>query len=170
MAKRIAVYAGSFDPFTSGHHNIIDRAGSAFDHLHIAMGVNSSKKTLFTIEERIDMIHHECGHLIRTRDITVTHFEGLLVDYCKKVNASVILRGLRAVMDFEYEMGIAFANKTQAPDVETVFLPTDPVYSFVSSSVVKEIASHGGNVRAFCSPYVEQRLWAKFDRSKKSDG
>jgi pantetheine-phosphate adenylyltransferase len=162
--SKIAVYAGTFDPITSGHTNIIERAVNIFDHLIIAIGNNAPKSVLFGIPERIDMIQRVCEPF-SAKEIEVTSFDGLLIEFCRKRKAKVIVRGLRAAMDFEYELTIALANKTQAPEIETVFLPTKPEYSFVSSSVVKEIASHGGNVRHFCTPYVEQRLWDKL-RSK----
>ena len=164
VSPRIAVYAGSFDPLTSGHENIIRRAVKLCDKLIIAVGHNSTKKMLFSKEERIDMVQRVCGPLISAWEVEVTSFDGLLVSFCQSRGAHLIVRGLRAPMDFEYEMVIALANKTQAPDVETIFLPTEAEFSFTSSSVVKEIASHGGNVRQFCSPYVEQQLWAKFGR------
>jgi pantetheine-phosphate adenylyltransferase len=167
--NKIAVYAGSFDPITTGHENIIHRAVPLFDKFIIAIGRNASKKgVLFDIQERIDLIKHACGPLISAREIEVTSFDGLLVNFCRDRGANIIVRGLRAAMDFEYELTIALANKTQASDIETVFLPAEPNVSFVSSSIIKEIASHGGNVRAFCSPYVEQKLWAKFGYGGKS--
>lgn len=158
-----AVYAGSFDPITLGHQNIIHRAVGLFDKLIIAIGVNSSKKPLFSNEERMALISRACGPLISAREIEVATFDGLLVNFCLKRNARVIVRGLRAASDFEYELGIAQANKTQQPDIETVFLNTDPNYSFVASSIVKEIARYGGNVRAFVAPEVEHALWKKFE-------
>ena len=151
VSPRIAVYAGSFDPLTSGHENIIRRAVKLCDKLIIAVGHNSTKKMLFSKEERIDMVQRVCGPLISAWEVEVTSFDGLLVSFCQSRGAHLIVRGLRAPMDFEYEM-------------VTIFLPTEAEFSFTSSSVVKEIASHGGNVRQFCSPYVEQQLWAKFGR------
>lgn len=161
--KTTAVYAGSFDPITLGHQNIIHRVAGLFDHLIIAIGVNSSKKPLFTQDERVAMIKKTLGPLISAREIQVETFEGLLVDYCSSKNAQVIVRGLRAASDFEYELGIAQANKTQQTGIETIFLNTDPNYSFVASSIVKEIARYGGNVRAFVAPEVEHALWKKFE-------
>jgi len=170
MSTRIAVYAGSFDPITLGHQNVIRRALCVFDLVHVAIGVNSSKKPLFTTEERIDLIKRAIGPLISAREIVVESFEGLLVNYCMRIGACAIVRGLRAASDFEYELGIAQANKTQQTDIETVFLATEPNYSFVASSVVKEIAKHGGNVRDFVSPEVEHALWRKFDAKPASGG
>jgi pantetheine-phosphate adenylyltransferase len=165
--KHIAVYAGSFDPITLGHANIIHRAAGIFEKLHVAIGVNSSKKPLFETEERLDLIKRSLGPLISSREIVVESFEGLLVNHCVKIGADVIVRGLRAASDFDYELGIAQANKTQQPSIETVFLNTDPNYSFVASSIVREIARYGGNVRAFVAPEVEHALWKKFDVPKK---
>ena len=159
----IAVYAGSFDPVTLGHWSIMQRAAGLFDKLIVAIGVNSSKKVLFSTEERLSLIRRACGPLISARSIEVESFEGLLVDYCVKKGARVIVRGLRAASDYDYELGIAQANKTQQPDIETVFFSTEPKYSFVASSTVKEIARYGGNVREFVSPEVEHALWKKFE-------
>lgn len=138
-----AVYAGSFDPVTKGHLDLIQRAAQAFDHLIVAVGINSAKKPLFTTEEKIRLI--EVGILrsgFGEPNIVVTSFEGLLVDFCKQEKATVIIRGLRAVTDFEFEMGIAHANRNMDPGIDTFFIPTQPKYSFVSSSTVREIAKH----------------------------
>lgn len=162
----VAVYAGSFDPFTIGHANIVERASSLFPNLIIAIGVNSAKKPLFSFEEREAIILKAIDqrHVLQMRHILVRQFEGLLINFCKKVGARVLIRGLRAATDFDYELGIAQANATQDRDVQTIFLATEPEYSFVSSSTVKEIAKHGGNVRDFVDPAVEMRIYEKFGR------
>lgn len=156
---RTAVYAGSFDPLTFGHEDMINRAAKMYDTLYIALGVNSSKKPLFTDKERIEMIQDATERL---KNVKIVQFDGLLVTFVRSVKSTVLVRGLRAVTDFEYELGLAHANATQELDIETVFLPTRPEYSFIASSVVKEIARHGGNVRRYVNPHVEHLLREKF--------
>lgn len=157
----IGVYAGTFDPPTIGHEDLIKRSLGFCDKVVVGIGLNSSKAPIFTVEERIDMLRRLVdGHA----KIEVLAFDGLLVDFVRKLGGSIIIRGLRAVMDFEYELGIAHANADQAPTVETIFLATKPQFSFVSSSVVREIAKHGGSVRTYVSPLVEEALRTKFAR------
>lgn len=153
----VAVYAGSFDPLTLGHTNLILRASKAFDKLIVGVGVNSSKKYLFSQEERVRLLRTSVPDTVK-----VIPFEGLLVKFCKEVDATVIVRGLRAVTDFEQELGIAHANADQDPDIDTFFLPTQPTFSFVSSTVVREIAKHGGKVDHYVNSYVEKALLEKF--------
>jgi pantetheine-phosphate adenylyltransferase len=159
-----AVYAGSFDPVTKGHANVIRRALSMFFKVYAAVGKNTSKKCLFDENERIGFIENEFTDDELNVGLYVATFDGLLVDFCKKVGAKVIVRGLRAVTDFEYELGMAHANHSQVADIETVFLPTLPEYSFVSSSTVKELARWGGDVSQFVSPTVAAALKGKFPR------
>jgi pantetheine-phosphate adenylyltransferase len=154
----VAVYAGTFDPPTIGHEDLIKRALGFCEKLIIGIGVNSTKTPIFTVEERVEMLQK----LADNPRVEVVAFQGLLVDFVRKSGGSMIIRGLRAVMDFEYEMGIAHANADQAPTVETVFLATKPQYSFISSSVVREVAKYGGSVRHYVSPLVEEALRAKF--------
>jgi len=155
----IAVYPGSFDPFTYGHLDIISRAAVIFDKVIVAVSVNSGKSPLFTIEERVAMIGRECENLA---NVEVGFFRGLLVDYAREKEADVIVRGLRAVSDFEYEFQMALTNRNLNPDLETIFLVAQPMYSFLSSSVVKEIASLGGDVVGFVSKGVAEQLYAKY--------
>jgi pantetheine-phosphate adenylyltransferase len=138
-----AVYAGSFDPITLGHLDLIIRAASSFETLVVAIGVNADKNPLFTTKERLRLIE-ECIYekYGDANKIQVTWFDGLLVDFCNNIGATVVIRGLRAVTDFEAELGIAHANRTLAPEVDTFFLPTKPQFSFVSSSTVKALAKH----------------------------
>jgi pantetheine-phosphate adenylyltransferase len=159
-----AVYAGSFDPVTFGHLDIIHRAQQAFEKVVVGIGVNSAKKTLFTTEERTTMLVEAMreNRLLDFRGIEVKPFEGLLVNFCQNIGATVIIRGLRAVTDFEYEIGIAHANASQAPNVLTFFLPTTPKYSFVSSSVVRELAKYNGFLDQYVPKNVEKALKAKF--------
>jgi pantetheine-phosphate adenylyltransferase len=151
-----AVYAGTFDPITRGHVDIAKKAHAMFDTLILAVGDNPAKKTLFTRDERMQLIRHVLpGANLMT-------FDGLLAKFCEDGNVDVIVRGLRALTDFEYELSMAHANRTLAPWVETVFIPTAPELSFVSSSAVKEIAKHGGDTLAFVHPAVCDALAAKF--------
>lgn len=158
----IAIYAGSFDPVTLGHLDVINRAAKCFDTLVIGIGVNSAKKTLFTSDERAEMLLTACQTLYPDVHAEVARFDGLLVNFCQKLGAKVIIRGLRAVTDFEYELGIAHANSSQAPEVFTFFLPTKPEFSFVSSSVVRELAKHGGKLDHYVPKNVGAALREKF--------
>ncbi|EIJ81616.1 phosphopantetheine adenylyltransferase [Bacillus methanolicus PB1] len=155
----IAVCPGSFDPITYGHMDIITRGAKVFDELYVVVLNNASKTPLFTIEERI--------HLIKevTKDIAnvkVDFYQGLLVDYAKSVNANAIIRGLRAVSDFEYEMQITSMNRILNENIETIFMMTKNQYSFLSSSIVKEVAKYGGNISELVPPIVENALKEKF--------
>lgn len=156
---RVAVYPGSFDPVTNGHLDIIARAAKIFDRVIVAIFINKSKVPLFTINERKRMLEN-C--LEGMENVTVDSFEGLLVDYMKNMNAQVIVRGLRAVSDFEYEFQASAMNKKLADDLETIFMMTSGKYAYLSSSIVKEVASFGGCVRDLVPEYVEKCLREKF--------
>lgn len=143
---RIAVYAGSFDPITEGHLDLVRRAVTLFDEVVLAVGHNPKKKTCLTLDERLDVLREVTRDLPTVR---VDHFDGLLVDYCRRVEAVAILRGLRAVTDFEFEFQIGLANMDMAPEVQTVFLLSEPRNIFVASSLVREIATHGGDVSRY---------------------
>lgn len=138
-----AVFAGSFDPITLGHLDIIERGRALFDEVVVACGHNVAKRTMFSLEERLDIVRACVAHL---DGVSVTPFEGLLVDHCRRVGAQVILRGLRPMGDFEFEQRIALANRDMAPGVDTVFLLSRPEHGFIASSLIKEIASFGGAV------------------------
>ena len=130
---KIAIYPGSFDPFTNGHENIIERSVKVFDQIIVAVAHNTSKKTIFTVEERVEILNE----VFRDRDdVKVDYFEGLLVEYIKKMGTNVVLRGMRTVSDFEFEMQMALANKTLSSELETVFMVTDSEFSHISSSVI----------------------------------
>jgi pantetheine-phosphate adenylyltransferase len=144
--RRIAVYAGSFDPVTNGHVDILSRGAPLFDEVVLAVGHNPAKRGLLTLEQRLDILRAVAAPLPNVR---VDVFEGLLVDYCRRIGAMAILRGLRTVTDFEFEFKIGLANRDMAPQVETVFLFTDPNLLFVSSSLVREIAGYGGDVSRY---------------------
>jgi pantetheine-phosphate adenylyltransferase len=151
--KRI-VCPGSFDPITFGHLDIIERASSIFDEVVIAVMVNKTKQTLFTVEERIEMTKEVTA---KFPNVKVGSWSGLLVDYCKKNDISIIVKGLRAVTDFDYELQMSQIN-LQLQGVETLFLSTAPAHSFLSSSLVKEIASHGGDVSSYIPAVLLERL------------
>jgi pantetheine-phosphate adenylyltransferase len=151
--KRV-VCPGSFDPITFGHLDIIERASSIFDEVVIAVMVNKTKQTLFTVEERMEMTKEVTG---KFPNVKVDSWSGLLVDYCKKNDISIIVKGLRAVTDFDYELQMSQIN-LQLQGVETLFLSTAPAHSFLSSSLVKEIASHGGDVSSYIPALLLERL------------
>lgn len=156
--KRIAVYPGSFDPFTNGHLNIINRAMRVFDEIIVSVAHNVSKKTIFTIEERVDLIRE----IFRDNpQITVDSFHGLLVEYAKQKGTNILLRGMRSVSDFEYELQMAISNKTLNPDLETVFMVTDSQYTHISSSLIKEIVTLGGSAKHLVPEIVEHKLVEK---------
>ena len=155
----IAVYPGSFDPVTLGHLDIIERSAKVFDKLVIAVLINSKKKPLFSTDEKVDMIRKCTKHL---KNVEVTSFSGLLVDFAKEQNADVSVRVLRAITDFEYELQIAQTNRQLNRDLDTMFFTTSMEYSYVSSTIVKEIASYGGDVSSMVTPHVEECLRKKF--------
>lgn len=165
MNGKSAIYPGTFDPITNGHLSIIDRALTIFDKLIIAILNNPQKEPLFTIEERIDMIRKSLnGH----RNVEVDTFDGLLVDYAVEKNANVILRGLRALSDFEYEFQMALMNRKLNRDVQSIFLMTDYKWFYISSTIIKEAASLGGNTSGLVPEIVDKRLKEKFNFAKNT--
>lgn len=150
--ERICLFPGTFDPITLGHVDIIERAVQLFDKLIIGVGINSSKQPMFSVEQRTEWIIEVFKNDPR---VIVTGYEGLTVDYCHKVNAQFILRGIRYVTDFEYEKAIADMNRMLAPDIETVFLTCSPLYSTISSTLVRDVARHGGNAAMFVPKEVK---------------
>lgn len=161
MTKKIAVYPGSFDPITFGHLDIINRALKIFDEVIIAVARNERKSPLFTIEERVDLIQ---SVLKENERVKVDTFDGLLVDYARSRKSQAIVRGLRAISDFEYELQMAQINRGISKDVETVFLMTSVFYSFLSSSMVKEVHSLNGPIDGLVPPLVKKALDAKLNR------
>jgi pantetheine-phosphate adenylyltransferase len=149
-----AVCPGSFDPITYGHLDVIERAAQRFDRVVVACTSNIGKSSLFTVEERVDLVDAVTEHL---PNVDVAAFDGLLVDFCRSLDVGVIVKGLRAVSDFEYELQMAQMN-SRIGDVETLFMTTSPLYSFLSSSLVKEVARFGGDVTDFVPPAVAARL------------
>lgn len=154
---RRAVCPGSFDPVTNGHLDIVQRASTLFDEVVVAVGVNKSKNRLFSAEERIEMLRQACAGFDNVR---VDGFEGLLTSFCEEHGIHAIVKGLRAVSDFDYELQMAQMNASLA-DVETVFVPTSPEYSFLASSLVKEVATFGGDVSGLIPAFVHERLVAR---------
>lgn len=156
---QLALYAGSFDPPTYGHLDLVERASKLFPKVVVALGYHPTRKPLFTVEERIALLQETCKPFA---NIEVAWFEGLLVDYGKRIGARVIVRGLRAGTDFEYELQIAHANADLVPEIDTVFLPTRTNYGFISASLVREIAMHGGDISRYAPPVVCDALRRKF--------
>ncbi|WP_309235613.1 MULTISPECIES: pantetheine-phosphate adenylyltransferase [Planktothrix] len=162
----IALYPGSFDPVTLGHLDVIERGCKLFDQVIVAVLGNPNKKPLFTVEERIKQIRYSTQHL---NNLEVASFDGLTVDYAKLRNAQVLLRGLRVLSDFELELQMALINKTLSTEIETVFLATSKEYSFLSSSVVKEIARFGGSVDHLVPNHVAQEIYKCYARNQLQD-
>ncbi len=157
MPLHRAVCPGSFDPVTNGHLDIVERAAGLFDEVVVAVGVNASKTRLFSADERIDMLTEACAGWDNVR---VDSFTGLLTDFCLAHDVHAIVKGLRAVSDFDYELQMAQMNSSLAP-IETVFVPTSPEWSFLASSLVKEVATFGGDVSGLVPGFVLERLTAR---------
>ena len=161
----IAVYPGSFDPVTYGHIDIIERGLKLFDKVIVAILINPNKKPLFTVEERLQMIKSSVKHLPEKK-LEISSFEGLLVDYINKTKAKAILRGIRAISDFEYEFQMALTNRRLLKNVDTVFMMPDERYSYLSANLVREIASFGGDVSHFVPAHVAEKLKEKFKKGE----
>ncbi|MFJ5771289.1 pantetheine-phosphate adenylyltransferase [Psychrobacillus sp. NPDC093180] len=159
---KIAVVPGSFDPITNGHLDIINRGAAVFGQVNVVVLNNSSKNPLFSVEERMELIKEATSHL---SNVKVETYSGLLMDYAESVHASAIIRGLRAVSDFEYEMQITSMNRVLNDEIETFFIMTKNQYSFLSSSIVKEVAKYGGKIEELVPPHVEAALRKKFNKS-----
>lgn len=161
---KVCVYPGSFDPITNGHLDIIERASKIFDKLIVAVVCNPNKRPAFSLEERVDLIK-EC---IKDYDnVEVDHFCGLLIDYLKEKGANVVVKGLRVVTDFEYEFQMALLNKNLDPEIETVFMMTNNKFSYISSSMVKEIALFGANIEEFVPLVIKQKVLEKLTAGKE---
>lgn len=156
---KTVVYPGTFDPITNGHMDLIERASRLFDKVIIAVASSTKKNPLFTLEERVTLANNILGHL---DNIEICGFDVLLADFVRKHNANAVLRGLRAVSDFEYEFQLANMNRALAPEMESIFLTPAEHLSYISSSLVREIASLGGDVSKFVHPQVQQALTKKF--------
>lgn len=158
---KIAVYSGTFDPLTNGHLSVLERAAKLFGKVYVAVALDNYKNTLFTMDERLALINESAKHL---PNVAAEAFEGLLVDFAKEKGAVAIVRGLRVISDFEYEMQMASFNKHLADGIDTVFLTAASNYSFVSSSMIKNIASLGGDISAFVPKPVEKALYDKYKK------
>ncbi len=164
--KKLVVYGGSFDPVTIGHLDLIHRAACLFDRTVVAVGRHPTRHPFFTVEERLNLLQRVTSEI---PGVEVTSFDGLLVNFCLELGANAIVRGLRAVTDFEYELQIAHANADLEPKVDTVFLPTRTNYGFISASLVREIASHGGDVSRYAPPLVCKALARKFGKGSTKE-
>jgi pantetheine-phosphate adenylyltransferase len=158
--KKIAVFPGSFDPFTIGHEAIIRRAMSLFDEIIIAVGANALKKNFYSLETRKEMIHKVFEN---DANVIVDHYEGLTVDYCNKMGAGYLLRGLRTAADFEFERAIGQVNKAMAPGIESVFLLTVPEHSFINSTIVRDIIKSGGDASRFVPSAINLKNYKGID-------
>lgn len=161
-----AVYPGSFDPITNGHIDILKRASKIFDRIIVVILINSQKNSLFLASERVSMIQGIIDEL-GLSNVEVDTNEGLLIDYCKSVDSNIVIRGLRSVTDFEYELQIAQVNRVQSPGLETVFLTTSLDYSYLSSTIVKEFASYGGDISSYVPESVQRLVEAKINQNKE---
>jgi pantetheine-phosphate adenylyltransferase len=159
-----AIYPGTFDPITNGHTDLIVRAARIFDEVVVAVAANPGKTPLFSLKERTDLVIHVIDGLERTR---VVGYDGLLIDCVHQYDCQVVIRGLRAVSDFEFEFQLASANRRLEPDLETVFLTPSEKHTFTSASLVKEIAVYGGDVSSFLDPYVNEALRLKLDSKRR---
>ena len=162
-ASVIAIYPGSFDPLTCGHLDLIERGARLADRLIVALLDNENKAPLFTLDERMEMLAEVTG---KYANVEITCFDGLLVDFARERQANVIVRGIRAISDYEYELQMALMNRRLGPEIETVFLMAGEAYSFISSRLVKEVVSHGGSVTGLVPPLVEQRLKKRFEKGE----
>jgi pantetheine-phosphate adenylyltransferase len=163
MSERIAIYPGTFDPFTNGHLDITERASKIFDKIIVTIAKNTKKAPFFSLEERIDFIADATRHLTNIR---INSFEGLLVDFAEKQKAVAIIRGLRAISDFEFEFQMALMNRRLKNEINTVFLMSNEKYTYLNSTIVREVAEFGGNVEKLVTPLVAAKLKEKFCDSR----
>jgi len=163
MTERIAIYPGSFDPITNGHVDLIDRALAIFDEIVVTVAINPRKQSLFTADERVGLIQDACGE--RDGRLKITSFEGLLVNHVRQLGSRTLLRGMRALADFEYEFQFAHMNRRLAPDIDTLFMMTGERNFYVSSSLVKEVAVFGGDLTGLVPDNVAAALKKRFAKA-----
>lgn len=156
---KTAIYPGSFDPVTLGHYDIIERSSKIFDKLIVGVLNNSAKSPLFSVEERVNMLKDVTSHF---PNVEVQSFAGLLIDFVRSNDANVIVRGLRAITDFEYELQLAQMNRVIAPEIDTLFLTTNLKYAYLSSCMAKEVAMYGGDISSFLSPEIAEKVREKY--------
>lgn len=156
---KTAIYPGSFDPVTLGHYDIIERSSKIFDKLIVGVLNNSAKSPLFSVEERVNMLKDVTSHF---PNVEVQSFAGLLIDFVRSNDANVIVRGLRAITDFEYELQLAQMNRVIAPEIDTLFLTTNLKYAYLGSSMAKEVAMYGGDISSFLSPEIAEKVREKY--------
>jgi pantetheine-phosphate adenylyltransferase len=159
----VAIYPGTFDPITNGHADLVERGARMFERLVVSIAANPNKQPLFSLEERVELVNEVVAHLPH---VEVRGFDILLVNYAKSIGANVLMRGLRAVADFEFEFQLASMNRRLNPQIESIFLTPAEQYAFISSSLVREVAKLGGNIAPFVHPRVEAALAAKFASQK----
>ena len=158
---KLAVYPGSFDPFTLGHKDILLRSSKIFDKVIVAIGENHGKQSLFSIEERISDINNEINDIGIEDNVSVESFNGLIVDFARNKSANILIKGVRGPVDYDYELQMAGMNSTMNPDIETIFLISRPEYSYISSSLVKQIAFMKGDYSNFVSPIMQKSIKSK---------
>jgi len=159
MSEKIAIYPGTFDPITLGHLDILQRASKLFDKVIITLAINSNKTPLFSKEERLDFIKDAVKNI---PNVSVDSFEGMLIKFAEKMGASAVIRGLRAISDFEFEFQLALMNRKQNQEITTVFLMPNEKYTYLNSTIIREVARFGGDVSSFITPYVAEKLKSKF--------
>ena len=164
MSERIAIYPGTFDPFTNGHLDITERAARIFDHIVVTIAKNTKKAPLFSLSQRIEFISDATRHI---SNIHIDSFDGLLVDFAEKRKAVAIIRGLRAISDFEFEFQMALMNRRLNNEISTVFLMPNEKYTYLNSTIIREVAEFGGNVEKLVTPLVAKKLKEKFTPVKK---
>ena len=161
MSEKIAIYPGTFDPITLGHLDIAKRASSLFDKVIITLAINSSKTPLFSKEERLDFMRDAVKDI---PNVMVDSFEGMLIKFAEEMGASAVIRGLRAMSDFEFEFQLALMNRKQNQEITTVFLMPHEKYTYLNSTIIREVARFGGDVSSFITPYVAEKLMNKFSK------
>jgi len=165
--KNSAIYPGSFDPLTNGHLDILERAAIMFEKVYVTVAVNNQKTSVFTGDERVALIKESIADKEWENKIEIEQFTGLLIDYARKKKVNILLRGVRQISDFEYEFRMALTNRRLAPEIDTLFLMPDEQLTFISATIVKEVAAWGGDLSSFVPPHVAKALRKKFKNQSK---